>query len=405
MNSKLLQSKHFCMLPWTHMHIWPNGNSYMCCGTDPTKPLGVVDGEHTIKMVWNSDLMKKNRLAMLNNERVPECSKCYEIESLGGTSFRQEANINKGHHVDKIATTMDDGTVPDINMVYMDIRFSNLCNLRCRTCGPELSSRWAQDLPKVIGTHFIKNVSDLSIDFYEQLIEVLPITEHIYFAGGEPLLIDEHYKILQYLIDTNRAKDIELTYNTNFSKLKYKNISVLDLWQHFPRVMVGASLDGYGKQAEYIRKELVWADVESNRKLLKEKCPHVKFFVQVCVSVFNFSTLAETHRHYLESGFIADEVDWNMNMLTDPDYYHVNITSEKYRKEIQQKYIAHVEWLKSTGRNNETCLTRWNSMINFLNGEQHHHNLEVFKRVTAGLDKFRHESFADTFPELTFLLE
>ena len=91
-----------------------------------------------------------------------------------------------------------------------------------------------------------------------------------YFAGGEPLMTDKHYEILEHLIETGNTK-VTLEYNSNVSRLKYKNKSIIDLWNKFENVTVSASLDSWGSRAEYIREGTDWDKVESNLQTIKEK--------------------------------------------------------------------------------------------------------------------------------------
>ena len=105
---------------------------------------------------------------------------------------------------------------------------------------------------------------------YQKLLLTLNTVNNLFFAGGEPLIQDKHYEILQYCIDNNLAKDIDLVYNTNFSKLKYKKWNVLELWKHFKRVACGTSLDDFKERGEYQRTNIKWDDVIANRKKIMD---------------------------------------------------------------------------------------------------------------------------------------
>ena len=47
----------------------------------------------------------------------------------------------------------------------------------------------------------------------QQFYEQMPSMQQIYFAGGESLIIEEHYEILEHAIKMGYAKDLELRYN------------------------------------------------------------------------------------------------------------------------------------------------------------------------------------------------
>lgn len=391
------------------MHIWPNGNTYMCCVTTADKKIGVLSETESLRDLWNSERIRKNRLLMLKDEPVLDCSRCYAIEATGGISQRMDQNRNFVHHMPIVDTTQVDGTVEKLNMPYMDIRFSNVCNLRCRTCGPELSSRWAADMDKLRGIEvndskggILRPLKDEDA-LWDQLYELLPSVERIYFAGGEPMLMEEHYRILKLLIAEGRT-DVQLTYNTNFTVHKYKGLDVFELWKYFPNVTVGASLDESSARAEYIRKETNWQDILFNRKAMQETCPHVNFYINMTLSVFNFSTAANFHREMVETGFIKDH-EFHINLLTYPTWYKVHITPVEYRLSIIASYEEHIRWLhRHTTYPNQTLLSDWQSAIKYLDGPQDKEMLTYFKQLTISLDAIRNESLSEALPELTFLL-
>lgn len=387
------------------MHIWPNGNAYMCCVADSMQPLGKISDSVTIKQLWNSERMKANRLSILADQPITECSRCYEIEAAGDTSQRMNHNRTFAHHLNKIHDTLPDGEVTQVNMPYMDIRFSNICNLRCRTCGPDLSSRWhsdAKSMGAITSSTAIQSPTDDPESLWEQLAEILPTVETIYFAGGEPMLTEEHYRILKMLIATGRT-DVQLRYNTNFTIMKFKDLEVFKFWKQFKDVSVGASLDATGSKAEYIRKETDWSIVEDTRRQMIVECPNVDFYI----SVFNFSLLPEFHREWVEKGLISP-YNWNINLLTTPPWYRVHITPEEYRNSIASKYRAHIEWISTlpdpTARI-RNVIHQFESAITFMQGPQLVDQLPQFVSITHQLDALRKESFNDTFPELTFLLD
>ena len=240
----LKRNKAFCILPWIHMHAWPDGRAMPCCIADSDQPFGNVK-ENSIKEVWNSDKYKELRLAMLNGEKLDCCRRCYELEdSTYIWTLRKNHNQWFGDkHFDLVEKTNADGSIDEMRMAYMDIRFSNICNMKCRTCGPELSSLHAQEHGELYGKHEVANIlknngsNIVNVakhkDFWNELQQYLPDVEEVYWAGGEPLITDEHYKILDHWIDIGKT-DVRLRYTTNFSNLRFKQKSIIDYWKEFP---------------------------------------------------------------------------------------------------------------------------------------------------------------------------
>ena len=129
-------SNKICLAPWTHLHTWPNNDVYPCCLAPMESPVGNLK-EQTLEQVWNSQEMKDMRLSMLKGELpLKTCSKCIELESHGQDSLRNFFSNKFDRHAHLPAKTNPDGSVDDLSIVYWDFRFSNICNMRCRSCGP-----------------------------------------------------------------------------------------------------------------------------------------------------------------------------------------------------------------------------------------------------------------------------
>ena len=401
----LTGNKYFCMLPWTHIHAYPNGDAYPCCLASHKHPIGNMRNE-TIDQLWNNNGMKTLRKNMLTGKASKECVKCYEQESNGWTSMRKSANKHFGHHIKEIHHTKDDGHYDKVNMIYWDIRFSNLCNLSCRYCGTYFSSNWYDDQVALFGKPNHPKVTyagSSKTDAYDQLINYLPMVEQVYFAGGEPLIMEEHYKILKALIDIGKANKVRLIYNTNFTRLAYKNLNVLDLWPEFEDVSVGASLDAMGPRAELIRNGTIWKDVENNRELMIKKCPKVDFYVSATLSAFNAKHVVDFHDDWVKKGFISYK-DWNMNVVQDPEHYRADILPLSMKKTITAEYEQHINKIlphDDLGR----ATNGFKSAIKFINANDNTKLLPSFKRYIELLDKRRNQNTVGVFPELQEVLD
>lgn len=398
----LTQSSTFCMYPWIHFHAYPTGAAYPCCMSDMQFPIGDMR-KNTMQEIWNQDPMKEIRRQMLNEQSVSACNRCYEQESIGVVSGRLSANKHHGHQINRIHETNADGTFERFELTYWDIRFSNLCNLSCRSCGHIFSSSWYQDQAKLSGsewkkTHKVLNYAGrFETDAWDQLVEHIDHVEQIYFAGGEPLLMEEHYKILDELVKRQKF-NVRLIYNTNFTHTNLKDKSVFEYWKLFDSVSVGASLDGSGKHGEYIRKGTDWKQVEKNRIDMLNICPEVDFYISPTLSIMNAWHLPDFHRDWVERGFIQPQ-DLNVNILQDPPHYRIDIATIKYKQRLRVKYEEHIEWLK-----NQDPLQRategFKSAINFMMATDKTHLIDTFWRKTYELDSIRSECWSDVIPEL-----
>jgi MoaA/NifB/PqqE/SkfB family radical SAM enzyme len=404
----LLENKHFCMYPWIHLYVDPSGKTMPCCssggGGSDIAMLGNTN-QSSLKEIWNSESTKDLRVKMLNDQPSIGCERCYEQEKSGFFSMRNSANKHHGHHIGKVDHTKEDGHLDQFEMIYWDVRFSNLCNLRCRSCGPGYSSQWYQDQIKIspdyANTHkALISAGKFETDLWEQLIEHMDYVEQIYFAGGEPMMMDEHYRILEEL-ERREKFNVRLIYNSNFTEIKLKNRTVFDYWKKFDSVSVGASLDGMGHHAEYIRKGTVWEEVENNRRLMMEICPKVDFYVSSTLSILNVWHLPDFHRDWVEKGLIKAQ-DWNINILTDPAHYRIDIAPESYKQAIRDKYIQHLAWL-SPQDHLRRASNGFESSLSFLSAIDNTSLLPAFWDKTNQLDSIRNENLLDVIPELSAL--
>jgi sulfatase maturation enzyme AslB (radical SAM superfamily) len=356
--------------------------------------------------IWNGEPMKQIRLNMLSEKSSKACTRCYEQETSGFFSGRKSANKHHGHLINRVSETKDDGALDRFEMTYWDIRFSNLCNLRCRSCGHIFSSQWYQDQAKLAGgdwkdhNQVLNYAGRTETDMWEQLLPHIDHVEQIYFAGGEPLLMEEHYKILDELVRQKKF-NVRLIYNTNFTHTNLKDKSVFEYWKLFDSVSVGASLDGSGRYGEYIRKGTEWSKIEQNRIDMMAICPDVDFYISPTLSIMNAWHLPDFHRDWVERGFIKPQ-DLNVNILQDPPYYRIDIAPMKYKQRLRIKYEEHLEWLK-----NQDPLERasegFKSAINFMMATDNTQLIDVFWRKTHELDTIRSENLLDVIPELVAL--
>jgi sulfatase maturation enzyme AslB (radical SAM superfamily) len=402
----LTDSKTFCMYPWVHLHAHPTGEAFPCCHTGLGHAVGNCR-ESSLDEIWNSDKLKSIRLKMLSNTPVQGCERCYEQEQSGFFSGRRSANKHHGHHVTRIHDTESDGSLPKFAMTYWDIRFSNLCNLRCRSCGHIFSSQWYQDQVKLAGPEWRAKHKPLifagkfETDMIEQLMPHIDYVEQIYFAGGEPLLMDEHYVILEELERRNRF-DVRLVYNTNFTNTWLKDRSVFDYWKKFDSVSVGASLDAMHERAEYIRKGTNWDTVVENRAKMQEICPNVDFYVSATLSILNAWHLPDFHRDWSKQKFIEPQ-DFNINILQDPAHFRIDIAPLEYKQRLRVKFEEHLEWLRPNDPLNRATVG-FESAIKFMMATDNSGLLDTFWAKTNELDQIRRENIFDFIPEIQGLM-
>jgi hypothetical protein len=418
-NYHLQENSAFCILPWIHMHAWPNGKALPCCIADSDQTFGDLK-KNTIEEVWNSERYKELRKAMIEGKKLDCCKRCYELEdSTWIWTLRKNSNTWFGDkHFDLVEKTKDDGSLTEMRMAYLDVRFSNICNMKCRSCGPELSSLHAQEHGELYGKHevakMLNNNGNTVVNiakenaYWEQLQKYLPDVEEVYWAGGEPLITNEHYKILDHWLEIGKT-DVRLRYTTNFSNMRYKTKSIYSYWKQFADVQVSASLDANGVRAEFMRNGTDWNQIERNRIEMLELVPHVHFEITPTISLYNVWNFPDFHMDWVERGLV-DINKCRLNILTGPDFMRIDYIPESYKLELRAKYIDYKKWAYEKVNGDpqlvREVLGHIDSVLQFMNvGTYNKEKLRQFFDKNYTLDLHRKEDFWAVFPELGWLRE
>ena len=340
----------------------------------------------------------------MSGRPVAGCWRCYEYEQSGFGSMRQQRNVDLDHHRGRELRTAPDGTLPRLSVPFLDIRFSNVCNLRCRTCRASLSSAWAADA-QALGLQVeggpIQNSYDDWDNLWRQLQPVLEAgIEMIYFSGGEPLIMEEHYRVLDFLI-ARGLTDVRLAYNTNFSTLRFQGRDVIDRWSRFRKVHVTASLDGSSRRGEYLRKGLCWDTVVANREEMLRRCPDVGFSVSATLSIFNALHLPDFHREWVEKGYIERNA-FAFCILGTPAIYRTQVLPAALKQLVSDSYQRHQKsFLDADG----PAARGFAAAASLMEAQDFSELLPEFVAMTRRLDALRGEDCREVFPELAPLFE
>ena len=310
-------SKTFCMHPFTGLATREDGAICACCRSHP---VGFID-KANLEDIWNNDTMKRIRKQVLNDERPPECEPCFSLEDQGVESLRMrhiagkipEARINL--YPDALDKLTEDFTMP-FEIPTMELKLNNLCNLKCRMCHPMDSTSWndwqeVEVFYKREGNIIAKLIDDLDLKnkphldkfqddpaWWASLEKLLPYFRRVEFAGGEPLMDPQHYRILDMLAPYGHQ--IEIKYATNLSMLGKSNRTVWEYWPKFKSVAVNVSIDGMGPSYEYIRGNASWAELINNIKQI-QTIPNISRIVgAVTVQVSNVLILDKMIEYFLD---------------------------------------------------------------------------------------------------------
>ena len=399
-------ASNICVMPWINLYFAADGKVAPCC--EFAGDIGTLENA-TIGQIWSGKAIGEIRERFLRGENVKECWKCWDREKREGNSLRLQKNAGFPAWAEKLHDYEVRTDCAPPAPVALDLRFSNLCNFKCRTCWHGASSKWFREA-KILGS----NISDKAVvtsfetasELIAQLDDCVDYLEEIYFAGGEPLLMAEHYALLKLLHERGNH-GIRLNYNTNLSVLSFNGQSICELWSKFDDISVEVSIDGAHETGELIRKGLKWDIFIANLKQLKALCPHIYLRFGITVSVLNIFSLADL-LETLESecGVTPNEIFPHSLQL--PQYYSTQILSADLKEEASRKICDYIARLVEDEIQQQTgdlrLATGLKGIVEYMNAVDLSSNLEQFRQVTKQIDQLRHENTATLIPELMEIL-
>lgn len=387
-----MTKSRYCVLPFVHMHLASGGRAQPCC----INPLNIGNASsESLGDIWTGKKITKLRKNLLGSGDK-SCNVCYQKEAAGDESLRQLSNRSFAKYVntDSIKYTEYPKS--------LDIRLSNLCNLKCRTCWHGSSSAWYGDAVKLGKSYGEKAlIQTENVDsVLKQLDQYLPGVEEVYFAGGEPLLMDEHYHILSHL-DRLKRHNVRLHYSTNFTKLHYGEHNLLDIWKRFKNLALVVSIDGIDEDFGYIRHGGRYGDVIANMRKVKSNVPQAKISISITVSIFNIFSITKVIDRLLSEN-VVDNQSLYFNILETPEIFNIKIMSASQRDKVDQSIKEYIYLKRDI---NPYIAERLGDILVYLNSGDLGQYREEFSRITKQLDKIRGEDFETQFSETQELID
>lgn len=407
------------MHPFTGLATREDGAIKICCRSAPI----AYSADTSFEQAWNSEKMRDVRRQVLNNERPDVCKPCFDLEDQGVQSLRQrhvagvipEARINL--YPDALKLLNDDFTMP-FQIPTMEIKTNNLCNLKCRMCHPLDSTSWndwdtveefyvkeGNFLPKVIKelnlskSRYADGFSDKNW-FWENLEKNAQYFRRVEFAGGEPLMDPQHYKILDLL--KPYGKNIEIKYATNGTTLGIKGgRTVHDYWPYFKSVAVNVSIDGIDEVYNYIRSNGDFKEIEKNIKEIKQ-VPNVSRVVGAFTAqAVNMLQAAECIDYFLnEMGII-----FYSHRVSYPNCLSAQVLPKDlkelaiYRLESIQKRLFTFESVRSSSLIENITQQQIKDNINYMQAKDQNHLWRDFVEFNMRLDQSRKQDLLKAVPE------
>jgi MoaA/NifB/PqqE/SkfB family radical SAM enzyme len=392
----------FCVLPWISLETSPIGTVRPCCLAEEE----ILDnaGEKfdlntaSFPAIQNSHYMRKLRQEFIDKKQPQTCRKCFREERAGRTSKRMHTLDRLKHIIPE-----QDWTIDAKPLMFLDLKLGNICNLKCRICGSWSSSTFAAEELANLGPgenkkqnhhyHMLKQGAWPRENpvFWKEIDQVVDQIRYIEFTGGEPFMIQEHFDMLQGLVDRGIAGQIEIHYNTNGTQWPEQAETI---WQHFKTVEIAFSIDDVGTRFEYQRSNAVWNEVESNLakfKALRQRNANIQLQVCTTVNVFNVYYLETVAQWIDQQGF--DFVYWNM--MHEAYYFSISTLPEVAKLAITEKLLA--------AQVSDRTHQEFANIIDFMNRGT---SLDGFilRMKIADLDRKRNQNLIDVEQEFADLI-
>lgn len=372
------------------METTPLGGVRPCCLYKEEIP-DINLKTHTMEQAFHSEYMDNLRKEFEDGGKPAGCERCWMEEDAGKTSKRMF-----------MLKKFKDYTF-DTNLIFLDLKLGNICNLQCRICGAWSSSKWAQeDITRQKIEHPEYKKPPLaaewlrlgqwprrSPDFWSNMDELLPGIKYFEFTGGEPFLIKQHFDLLQRAVERGYSNEIDIHYNTNGTQFPKQH----EVWRHFKHVQIAFSIDNTGKRFEYERYGAKWRTVNRNIKRfleLKEQGYPLSFQICITWNIQNTWYISDILKWAKSSGI--DDI--HFNLMHDPEEFSLThlpetIASELY-KQLDKAIVKHPEF--------ESQIRSLKTVMNL--NTQTWGTGDYLRQRLRQIDVHRNVNFAETHPEV-----
>lgn len=360
-----------CRAPWVTIYREQDGTVSPCC--ESQTPYQGVHASQTNQEIFNHPEVEKFKQQLLDGVWPDRCVNCKTQESRNQRSHRRVISHKR---------YAPDYDVNEFKMRFLDHRSSNICNFSCKMCSEHLSSTHA----------IIKKSQGYAPEFPKNGIIEMPTTvknvvdnihdlKHLQFAGGEPLLMDSTWDLIDWAVDSGVAPNISVGMITNGSLLSRNEDRILDKLKQFKIAHLTVSVDALGDGHNYWRHKGTWAAVEKNLEQMIAQREPDKF--EICLrttigwpTAWRAREVFEKYSHQVDAhftGFINGPPWWSITQL---DQEEIDRLAEYYKdwKDPHNLFSA-----AKSARTDE--------------------NMSQAKKFLQIADKYHNNSFTESFPE------
>lgn len=403
-------SQSFCPLRWSYMQAdMSQGKVKACCKTPFVQIASQWIQRDGTGAIFNNPEFQARREGMLRGEKHADCRDCWQNEAAGILSYRYHQSALPLFRR-RISSIASERSVGNAFPAQLELIASTTCNLKCCYCGPEFSSSWAAELrskgPYPGDTGWVEQPAapEFGDTFWAWLETALPHLSYLQFNGGEPLLQDEVYKMLERilaLVPNGQRLQIGVISNLNLPEGRMERFcQVLPALLDKHDFRLGVSQDSVGKRAEYIRNGLCWERFDANLSLLLAKFPALEIQLAPTMSALNVTSIQDLLRYSAELVRAhGPRLIMRPSIVNWPAFQTPSLLPKEFGRHLDEA-IAYLH---------ENSL--WPNMANWLrdielaivarpDDEERDALRKTFFRWFSEFDRRRKLSFVDTFPEI-----
>ena len=354
-------SSSFCIAKWKQVTIHLENGLTHSCHHPRVHKIPLDELKNNPGALHNTKYKINLRKQMLNNEFIPECEYCNIVEC-------NKNNEKQGIYSDRIFKSTDswawkykDECITEVENVYpsyLEVSFSSVCNCTCLYCSPQFSNAWKKEIEK-FGAYKTKDNSkslkDYSFEntskdtnpyikaFWEWWPDVYPHLHTFRITGGEPLLSNETFKVMDY-ISKNPKQNFKFNINSNLSisdELFEKFIQELKTIKS--EVIIFTSNEAYDKKSEYIRVGMNYNKWLKRIKRILKEIPNSKVSIMAAYNVLSISSFQEflediwkLKNTKINDKYISKRILIDVPYITNPRYLSVNIIDNSFIKYIKE---------------------------------------------------------------------
>lgn len=416
-----------CALLWSHVSNEPGGTCRTCCiakhRIKDTKGEEINLSTSTMLEVLQSKFVKDIRQEIRDGGTPDNCETCWIDEANGKYSKRQQYNdyYENWYGNQHIMWDQEPEKVVDAQLI-----FDNTCNLKCRSCNTNYSSKWREEaIDRQVPFWEVDSEIDMMDEqrskFWTTMDEWTEGILRLEIMGGEPFYMKQFKNFANLLMDRGTSQRIAMTLSTNGTVAD--KVQLDRMANNFKDLAFSVSIDGIEDKFTYLRHPGNWDEVRNNLDYYYELHTGdypVNVQISHTITALNVMYLPEFHE-YFKNRWPAFKI-WN-NFAHYPKWITCSVLPQRAKKEITTKLQAYnfgfyqseidslIQYMNTPLYQNGESVAgnvreRFDKeRLQMFDARSIEKKYDTFKNQIAGGDKYRQENFTEVFPELHELIK